>query len=74
MSDRCASSCRGKIRYTSQRRAAAAAKESQIKFGVPMNEYECGFCKNWHVGNTLHGNAKRYRQVDEGVDGEPELE
>lgn len=60
-----------KKRYTSQRKAAAAAKEWQIKFGVPMNSYFCDYCKNFHVGNTLHANSKRYRSVSNiPLDGE----
>jgi hypothetical protein len=69
MSDRCASSCRGKIRYTSPRKAAAAAKESQIKFGVPLNPYFCDYCRHYHVGNTFARNGKRARDKEES----PEL-
>ena len=62
MSDKWASSCRGKRRYNTEKKANAAAKASQIAYGVPMNAYECGFCKKWHVGNTYVANGKAARR------------
>jgi hypothetical protein len=62
MSDRWASSCRGKRHYNSERRAAEAAKSSQVMYGVPMNAYPCEFCPTkWVVGNTFAANGKQAR-------------
>ena len=66
MSERAARSCNGKIRYNSQRRAAAAAKASQIVYGIPINEYLCNICKQWHCGSTYPQNAKAARMKREG--------
>lgn len=65
MSDHAARSCNGKIRYNSQRRAADAAKASQIIYGIPMNEYLCDICKRWHVGSTRVYDAKTARRERE---------
>jgi len=62
VSDKWASSCRGKRRYKSERRADAAAKKSQEAYGVPMNSYLCGFCHQFHVGNTYAANGKASRR------------
>ena len=61
MSDRWASSCRGKKHYNSERRADEAAKASQVVYGVPMRSYKCDFCGRWHVGNTFACNGKKAR-------------
>ncbi len=66
MSERWASSCRGKKHYHSPRKAEAAAKESQITYGVPMNHYECQFHPGqFVVGNTYARNGKRARMEKE---------
>ena len=62
MSERYASSCAGKHHYRSQRRADDAAKESQIKFGIPLNSYLCPYCSQWHVGSTYPQYAKTERK------------
>jgi len=62
LSRRWAVACRGKRRYNSERKAREAARGSQIVYGVPMNEYECEFCKGWHVGNTFAANGKEARR------------
>jgi hypothetical protein len=73
MSERWATACRGKRRYNSMRKAEAAAKSSQIVYGVPMNAYgPCEFCHKWHVGNTFADNGKRARMERIG-DGENSL-
>ena len=62
MSKRWASSCRKKRHYSSERRATDVAKDSQIKFGVPMNAYPCEFCPGkWVIGNTFPWNGKEAR-------------
>ena len=53
MSSRYAAACAGKHHYKSQRRADDAAKESQIKFGIPMNSYPC----KWHPGKWVIGST-----------------
>jgi len=68
MSNRWASSCRGKQRHNSERKADAAAKASQIIYGVEMNSYLCGFCHKWHVGNTYARNGKAARREREEGD------
>ena len=66
MSQRWASSCAGKKHYNSPRKAEAAAKDSQIIYGTPMNSYACPYCKGkFVVGNTLARNGKRARMADE---------
>jgi hypothetical protein len=65
VSEHWASSCRGKKHYNSPRKAQAAAKASQIVYGVPMNEYLCDFCGKYHVGNTLARNGKKARMQQE---------
>ena len=67
MSNYWASSCRGKQRYNSERKADVAAKDSQIVYGVEMNSYLCGFCHKWHVGNTYARNGKAARREREEV-------
>ena len=67
MSNYWASSCRGKQRYNSERKADVAAKDSQIVYGVEMNSYLCGFCHKWHVGNTFARNGKAARREREEV-------
>jgi len=67
MSNRWASSCRGKQRHNSERKADVAAKASQIVYGVEMNSYLCGFCHKWHVGNTFARNGKAARREREEV-------
>ena len=62
MSEKWASACRGKRHYNSPRKAADAAKASQIVYQVPMNAYFCEFCKRWHVGNTFADNGKEARR------------
>ena len=63
MSERYASACAGKHHYRSQRRADDAAKESQIKFGIPLNSYECPFHpKMFVVGSTYPQYAKAARR------------
>ena len=63
MSDRWASACRGKRHYNSPRKAADAAKASQIVYQVPMNSYECPFCPGrFVVGNTFAANGKEARR------------
>jgi hypothetical protein len=70
MSEQWATACRGKRHYNSERKAVAAAKSSQIVYGVPMNAYPCPFCKGkWVVGNTFADNGKRARMERAG-DGE----
>lgn len=71
MSERWARSCRGKRHYRSERRAIAAAKESQRKFGVPMNAYECDFHPGeWVVGNTYPQNGRQARLEREAEEEE----
>lgn len=71
MSERFARACAKKRHYPSERRAADAAKESQRKFGVPMNAYECPFCPNrWVVGNTYPQNGRQARLEREGEEEE----
>ena len=65
MSERAARSCNGKIWYNSQRRASAAAKASQIVYGIPINEYLCDICKKWHCGSTYPQNARAERMKKE---------
>lgn len=65
MSERWASSCRGKKHYNSEHRADEAAKASQIVYQVPMNAYKCDYCGRWHVGNTFARNGKRARMQQE---------
>jgi hypothetical protein len=63
MSERTSRACSGKKHYNSERRARDAAKESQIKFGIPMNEYPCPVCKGkWVVGSTYPWDAKTERR------------
>ena len=63
MSSRYAAACAGKHHYKSQRRADDAAKESQIKFGIPLNSYECPFHpKMFVVGSTYPQYAKAARR------------
>jgi hypothetical protein len=53
MSDRYAKACAQKRHYRSERRAADAAKDSQIIFGQPMKAYPCPIHKGqWCVGST----------------------
>lgn len=63
MSERYARACAHKRRYNSQRRAADAAKASQIVFGQPMNEYLCEICKRWHVGSTFMRDGRLQREA-----------
>ncbi len=65
MSNRWASSCRGKVPYNSERRANEAAKASQVVYSVEMNSYFCEFCHKWHVGNTFARNGKAARRERE---------
>jgi hypothetical protein len=66
MSDRWASSCRGKRHYNSERRADQAAKASQIAYGVKLNSYPCPFCPGkFCVGNTFAANGKAARREKE---------
>jgi hypothetical protein len=65
VSDKWASSCRGKRRYKSERRADAAAKKSQEVYGVPMNSYPCEFCHQFHIGNTFAANGKAARRAQQ---------
>ena len=62
MSERYSRSCAGKRAYNSERRAAEAAKGSQILYGQPMNAYKCEFCNRWHVGSTLPWNSSTARR------------
>ena len=51
------------IANRSQRRADDAAKESQIKFGIPLNSYECPFHpKMFVIGSTYPQYAKAARR------------
>jgi hypothetical protein len=62
MSEKWASSCRGKRHYNSERRADEAARASQVVYGVKMNSYPCEFHPGkWVVGNTYACNGKRAR-------------
>jgi hypothetical protein len=62
LSEKWASACRGKRHYNSPRKAADAAKASQIVYQVPMNSYECPYHPGkFVVGNTLARNGKRAR-------------
>jgi len=63
VSDKWVASCTGKKRYNSERKAEAAARASQVCYGVPMNAYgPCEFCRKWHVGNTFAANGKKARR------------
>jgi hypothetical protein len=77
MSGKWVASCTGKKRYNSERKAEAAARASQVCYGVPMNAYgPCEFCKRYHVGNTYASNGSRARQAREETvnDGEEAME
>lgn len=68
VSERYARSCAHKKHYPSERRAADAAKESQRKFGIPMNAYECEFHpKQYVIGSTFPWNSRSERREREGV-------
>lgn len=63
MSDLYARACARKRHYRSERRASDAAKESQTKFGVRMNAYECPIHKGrWVVGTTYACQGKQARR------------
>ena len=66
MSDRYAVSCSKKKHYHSIRRANDAAKDSQIKFGIPMNAYPCPYHPGkFCVGSTYPWNSKTERRKKE---------
>lgn len=66
MSERFARSCANKRHYNSERRAADAAKASQIVYCVPMNAYPCEFHPGkFVIGSTYPQNAKAERMKRE---------
>ena len=69
MSQRYAQACAHKRHYHSKRRADDAAKESQIRFGIPLNSYECPFHPgHWVVGSTYPQYSKQARRESDNDD------
>lgn len=43
--------CEGKVRYSTKKRAAAAAKRVSKMGEEGMNYYKCSYCKEYHIGH-----------------------
>lgn len=53
--------CGAKVRYTTEKEAADAAKFMWKKYSARMNTYICSWCDYWHIGRVRRTASKRKR-------------